>query len=122
MTNNDRHSRRDGDATSTDVSLNELSLKFHRLKQILNDALRWKKSDDIQTDWLPNQKSVEERMLNPIEDELIRLTWLAAEIEASTAVEVNLKAGILLASYDGSTARHTDALAQSLAKDVIRLL
>ena len=61
-------------------------------------------------------------MLKPIEDELIRLIWLTAETTSSTAVEVSLKAGILLASYDGPPADHTDALAQSLAKDVIKLL
>ena len=122
MTNDNRHSRGDGSASSANVSLNELSLKFHRLRQIYDDALSWQECAEIRPDWATKRSSVEQRMLVPIQEELVRLTWLAARTEASTAAEVRLKAQILLAGLDSTSTQHADALAQSLAKEVINLL
>ena len=122
MTNDKRRSSSDGSATSANVSLNELSLKFHRLRKIYDDAVSWQECEEIRPGWATKQSSVEQRMLSPIEEELVRLTWLAAQTEACTAVEVKLKAEILLAGLDKTATQHTDALARSLAKEVISLL
>ena len=121
MTNDDGHANGDGSDAAAAVSLNELSLKFHRLKQIHDEALSWKQNGEIRPDWQTKRSSVEERMLIPIREELTRLIWLAAQTQANTAVEANLKAGILLAGLSARADDPNDALAQSLAKDVLKL-
>lgn len=107
--------------TGTDLSqqnLSDLWRLFDRLIQYRNGAAELRSSDLSSMDWATHKEALTDLFLDPIEEKLSQLAWLAVDLPANTPDERRIKAQILDELLEEGEPDVGNALTRSLIRDL----
>lgn len=105
------------DQLPNSVTIDAIWSKFKRLQKIRDESM-----SDVAADaeaGLPLSASINDKVLDPIDDELFQLAWLAADSKGASSDDILRKALILTEYLEDNSDDVTQALARSLVTDII---
>ncbi len=100
-------------------TLSDLWRLFDRLVHYRNDATELQSFDLARSDWGEHKDALMEVFLDPIEDKLSQLAWLAVDLPANSVEEQQIKARILSELIEEGEPDVGNALTRSLIRDIM---
>jgi len=104
---------------SNSVTIEAIWSKFIRLQKIRDESMADVAAEADAGAGTSLSVSINDKVLDPIDDELFQLAWLAADSKGATANDIVRKAMILTEYLEENSDDVMQALARSLVTDIL---